>query len=481
MKADTGDELDKADGGMAVRICSVCGTKFSTTKQRSFCPVCMLRGVLVDESSPNRAAAIQARKQSTVLQRTSWSSCLRRFENYELIIGKDGKALELGRGAMGVTYKAIDINLRRFAALKVISPRCIRDQWIRERFVREARAAASLRHEHIASVYHLGFAGSRCFYAMEYVEGKTVDQIVRTRGRLPEELALQITSQVAAALGVAHQRGLVHRDIKPSNLIVSFDQKNRPSVKVIDFGLVKTTTMLSDDSSASAPGVLLGTPHYASPEQFSSGKVDARSDIYSLGATLWHMLTNTTPFSGSPACVAGQHLRAPLPIDRLRHLSLPVFSLVTHLLEKDPHDRPQTAEELLTLLSSTTRSLSNPLAAPGEVRRLRSPTKSLKVRNRSYSSRGGHLQRLLEPWDFTPFLAEKIKGFVGREWLFQEIEKWRSKANPAVLLIVGEPGIGKSAIAASLIKRNVEGQVLAYHCCRSDTPATLEPASFVRS
>ena len=96
----------------------------------------------------------------------------RRFENYELIIGEDGKALELGRGAMGVTYKAIDITLRRFAALKVISPRCIRDQWIRERFVRGTCAAASLRHGYIASVYHLGFAGSRCFYAMEYVEDR---------------------------------------------------------------------------------------------------------------------------------------------------------------------------------------------------------------------------------------------------------------------------------------------------------------------
>ena len=485
MKPDTGDDWDKSDGGMgraerAVRICSVCGTKFSPTKQRNFCPVCMLRGVLVDEGRPTEP--LHASSEITHPSSEDELAFLpRRFENYELIIGEDGKALELGRGAMGVTYKAIDINLRRFAALKVISPRCIRDQWIRERFVREARAAASLRHEHIASVYHLGFAGSRCFYAMEYVEGQTVDQILRTRGPLPEELALEITSQVAAALGVAHQRGLVHRDIKPSNLIVSFDQKNRPGVKVIDFGLVKTTTMLSDDSSVSAPGVLLGTPHYASPEQFSSGKVDARSDIYSLGATLWHMLTKTTPFSGSPACVAGQHLQAPLPIDRLRHLSLPVFSLVTHLLEKDPNDRPQTAEELLTLLRSTTRSLSNALAAPREVRRPRLPTRSLKVRTRTYPARGGDRQRLLEPWDFTPFLVEKIKGFVGREWLFQEIDEWRSKDSPAVLLIVGEPGIGKSAIVAALVHRNLEGQVLAYHCCRTDTPATLEPASFVRS
>src|SRR5258708_10342566 len=143
---------------------------------------------------------------------------------------------------------------------------------------------------------------------MEYVEGQALEEVIQVRGALPEELALEITSQVATALAVAHQRQLIHRDIKPSNLIVSFDRNNKPIVKVIDFGLVKVADGISDDPSASAPGVLLGTPHYASPEQFSGGKVDARSDIYSLGATLWHMLTNTTPFPVPPPHVAAQHL-----------------------------------------------------------------------------------------------------------------------------------------------------------------------------
>jgi WD40 repeat protein/serine/threonine protein kinase len=407
----------------------------------------------------------------------------RRFENYELIIGEAGKAIELGRGAMGVTYKAIDTNLRRFAALKVISPQCIRNEWIRQRFVQEARAAASLRHDHIASVYHLGFTGSTYFYAMEYVEGQTLEQVLHLRGPLPEELALEITSQVAAALTAAHRRKLVHRDIKPANLIVSFDRKDRPMVKVIDFGLVKVTAGDFDDSSVSAPGILLGTPHYAGPEQFSGSQVDARSDIYSLGVTLWHMLTNAPPFSGSPAQVAGQHLQAALPFDRLRHLSLPVVSLVTHLLEKDPDNRPQTAEELLKLLSSTMSALGDPQIAGHrqEAKKPRLLSRSLKARSRSYLAKGDDPQRLLEPWDFTPFLVEKFKGFIGREWLFQEIDEWRSRDNPIALLIVGEPGIGKSAIVAALVHRNLEGQVLAYHCCRTDTPATLEPAGFVRS
>src|SRR5258708_10878298 len=349
------------DGGTQheIRTCSVCGAKFSATRPSDFCPVCMLRGALSNESRSTEPQDSGPAAKDSFLEDKPLSLS-RQFENYELVRGKDGKAIELGRGAMGVTYKAIDINLRRLAALKVISPHCIRDERTRERFVREARAAASLRHEHIASVYHLGVTGSTYFYAMEYVEGQTLEQVRRSRGPLPEELALEITSQVAAALAVAHQLQLVHRDIKPANLMVSFDQKNRPMVKVIDFGLVKVTAGIFDDSSASAPGILLGTPHYASPEQLSGEQVDIRSDIYSLGVTLWQMLTNSTPFSGSPARVAGQHLQAPLPIDRLRHLSLPVVSLVTHLLEKDADCRPQTPEELLTLLGPAIRSPGDP-------------------------------------------------------------------------------------------------------------------------
>ena len=486
MKTDKGDALEKPGRAMRraqhkLRICSVCGTKFSILGESDFCPVCMLRGVLIDESQSTEPLNPGSKTMESSPSDVP-TPLPRQFENYELIIGKNGKAIELGRGAMGVTYKAIDTNLHRLAALKVISPRCIRDEWIRERFVREARAAASLRHEHIASVYHLGVSGSTWFYAMEYVEGQTLERVLQVRGGLPEELALEITSQVAAALAAAHRHQLVHRDIKPANLIVSFDEKDRPTVKVIDFGLVKVSEGSLDDSSASAPGILLGTPHYASPEQFSGGKVDARSDLYSLGVTLWHMLTSTPPFSGSPAQVAGQHLQAPLPIDRLRHLSLPVVSVVTHLLEKDPDERPQTAEEVLTLLNSTSRSLGGAQIVRHRevIYKPQPPSKPPKARSRSHASRGD-AKRWLEPWDFTPFLVEKLKGFVGRDWLFQGIDEWRAKGSPVVLLIVGEPGIGKSAIVAALVHRNLEGQVLAYHCCRTDTPATLEPASFVRS
>ena len=487
MKADKAKSFEKSGKTKgrtqtAIRVCPACGAKFSARRDSNFCPVCLLRGALVDDGHSTTSKTLSSRASQSPSEQEPRSSPTQ-FEHYELISGRDGKPIELGRGAMGVTYKAIDKNLNRFAALKVISPRCIRNRWIRERFVREARAAASLRHEHIASVYHLGFTGSTCFYAMEYVKGKTLERVLRSRGALPEKMALEITSQVAAALAAAHRLHLVHRDIKPANLMVSFDQKDSPITKVIDFGLVKVTASGGfGESFVSIPGVVLGTPHYASPEQLSGGEVDSRSDIYSLGVTLWHMLTNTTPFSGSPIQVAGHHLQARLPMDRLRHLSLPVVSLVADLLEKDPDNRPQTAGELLTLLKSTIKSLANPLVIPlRKVAKARSLPSSSKLRSKVFPVKRGGPLRMLEPWDFTPFLVEKIKGFVGREWLFQEIDEWRSHDSPPVLLIVGEPGIGKSAIAAALIHRNIDGQVLAYHCCRTDTPETLAPASFVRS
>jgi endogenous inhibitor of DNA gyrase (YacG/DUF329 family) len=190
MKTGKEDALNKPSRAMGraqreLRTCSVCGTKFSIAKDSDFCPVCMLRGVLIDESQLTESLSPGSKTMESSSRDVSTSLPLR-FENYELILRK-GKAIELGRGAMGVTYKAIDTNLRRLVALKVISPQYIRDEWIRERFVREARAAASLRHEHIASVYHLGFTGSNCFYAMEYVEGQTLEQVLHSRGPLPEK------------------------------------------------------------------------------------------------------------------------------------------------------------------------------------------------------------------------------------------------------------------------------------------------------
>jgi len=192
---------------------------------------------------------------------------------------------------------------------------------------------------------------------MELVTGETLEQFIAKQGPLDPALALDITAQVTSALVAAHQAGLVHRDIKPANLILTRDEKGGMLVKVIDFGLVKLTGKPGDDSAASDPGTFLGTPRYASPEQFSGGKIDIRSDLYAVGITLWHMLTKATPFNGTPTQVAAQHFQSPLPISELRHSPHPIVSLLTHLLEKNPEDRPQTPEELLVMLNATRRAI----------------------------------------------------------------------------------------------------------------------------
>jgi serine/threonine protein kinase/Flp pilus assembly protein TadD len=279
------------------------------------------------------------------------------YGHFAVEIGADGQPVELGRGAMGVTYRAIDATLQRPVALKVISSRLIDNEMLKSRFIREARAAASLRHPNVASVFYLGSTESTYFYAMELVTGETLEQFIAKQGPLDPVLALDIAAQVTSALVAAHQAGLVHRDIKPANLILTRDEKGGMLVKVIDFGLVKLTGEPGDDSAASDPGTFLGTPRYASPEQFSGGKIDIRSDLYAVGIILWHMLTKATPFNGTPTQVAAQHLQSPLPISELRHSPHPIVSLLTHLLEKNPEDRPQTPEELLVMLNATRRAI----------------------------------------------------------------------------------------------------------------------------
>jgi serine/threonine protein kinase len=161
-----------------------------------------------------------------------------RFEHYEILIREDGTPLELGRGAMGVTYKAVDVNLRSTVALKVINAQLIGDESVRRRFVREARAAASVRHPNVASVFHLGKSGDSYFYAMEFVDGEPLDRLIRRSNKLEVKLALEIATQVAGGLAAIHEQNLVHRDIKPSNVIVKL--KGDSSIaKIIDLGLAK--------------------------------------------------------------------------------------------------------------------------------------------------------------------------------------------------------------------------------------------------
>ena len=312
----------------------------------------------------------------------------RRYAHFEVDIGPDGKPVELGRGAMGITYKASDTTLRRPVALKVISSRLLHNESLKNRFLREARAAASLRHPYVASIYYLGSTDASYFYAMELIEGQTLETYIAQHGPLDVKLALEITIQIASALAAAHQAGLVHRDIKPANIILTRESHGQLTAKVIDFGLVKLATGDIEESTASEPGIFLGTPRYASPEQISCGPVDIRSDLYSVGVTLWQMLTKAAPFIGTPSEVAAQHLQAALPISKLKYFPQPVVALLTHLLEKDPKDRPQTPDDLLAVLRATQRSLGGSRALQQRARVVSEEPKRFRLK-RSYLVGGG--------------------------------------------------------------------------------------------
>src|SRR5215471_12417310 len=219
-----------------------------------FCPVCMLRKSLADGVESGESSVSQDTVEPATLKEPA-----RRFEHYELVTGEDGKPVELGRGAMGVTYKAFDVDLHCPATLKVISERYLGDESARLRFLREARAAATLRHSNVASVFHLGRTGSGYFYAMEFVEGETLENLIKRSGRLDLKLALEIVTQVAAGLAAVHKQNLVHRDIKPSNIMVKLEGGGALMAKIIDLGLAKFVSEPGSQSKISARGGFAGT------------------------------------------------------------------------------------------------------------------------------------------------------------------------------------------------------------------------------
>ena len=329
--------------------CSGCGNEISG--EIEFCPVCMLRKGLAGGVESGESSASEDTIKPTLQQVTQ------RFEHYELVRGEDGNPVELGRGAMGVTYKAFDVDLRLAVTLKLISEKYISDESMRLRFLREARAAARLRHSNVASVFHLGRTGSSYFYAMEFVEGETLENLIKRSGRLEVKLALEIATQVAAGLAAVHKQNLVHRDIKPSNIMVSLEDEGAVTAKIIDLGLAKAVNEAGSQTAISMPGGFAGTPEFASPEQFAGVGVDIRSDLYALGVMLWRTLTGEAMFRGSPSEVMYQHQHAPLPLERLEAVPQPVVVLLEILLEKDPGRRFQNPVELLKAMPTITGAI----------------------------------------------------------------------------------------------------------------------------
>jgi len=294
----------------------------------------------------------------------TWS-IKRCFQHYEVSVLSDGLTpWELGRGAMGITYHAIDANLGSPVALKVIGARYSADPRARERFRREAQAAAQLRHPNVATVFHFGETpAGQCFYAMELVEGETLEARVRRDGPLPVSVTLDIAEQIARALAAAEKHGLVHRDLKPSNVMVvsnDADAADGLTVKVIDFGLAKPVVMTHVPSDQKQPR-FSGTPGFASPEQLTahSTSPDARSDIYSLGATLWYLLSGKPPFAGRTLRELREEQFQRLPVEQLTAAKVPasLATLLHSMLAANPAKRPQSARELLAGLRQCRKAI----------------------------------------------------------------------------------------------------------------------------
>ena len=203
---------------------------------------------------------------------------------------------EAGRGGMGVVYRARDVALDRLVALKVITPNLAEDDDFRQRFKRESRVAAGIRHPHVIAIHRAGEQDGVLFITMDFVHGTDLKEALTERGRLPPIEAAQIVSQVGAALDAAHARGLVHRDIKPANVLLESNGE-APHAYLTDFGLTKHA---SSQSGMTETGMFVGTMDYIAPEQIQGARLDARADVYSLGCVLFQSLTGDVPYPPRP-------------------------------------------------------------------------------------------------------------------------------------------------------------------------------------
>jgi len=262
------------------------------------------------------------------------------------------KILEkIGKGGMGVVYKAEDTKLKRIVALKFLPPELTRDEEAKERFAREAQAAAALAHPNIATVFALDEWQGKSFISMEYMEGQTLDQLI-TSSPVSVDQAVEFTLSIADALSLAHKKGIIHRDIKPSNIMIMLEDKltKAKQVKVMDFGIAK----LREKDDLTVTQTLIGTVAYMSPEQAKGEKVDPRSDIFSLGMVIYEMLTGFPAFGrGTPTEILYRVVHEDPTLISQHKVNVPesLEKIILKAMEKSPPQRYQNMEDLLADLA----------------------------------------------------------------------------------------------------------------------------------
>src|SRR5262245_2396583 len=264
-------------------------------------------------------------------------------------VGKYAIDSVLGRGGMGEVYKAHDPALGRYVALKIMRGPSMDDAVARERFIREAQAAGGLRHPNIVTIYDLGEVEGQIFIAMEFIQGDDLEKMIKTRASLSIEDRLNMMIQVCEGVSYAHKNSIVHRDLKPANIRI--DQEG--VVKIMDFGIAKM-----EHSNMTASGTVLGTPFYMSPEQVRGLRVDARSDVYALGAILYEVMTYEKAFPGDMASVFYKIVHEqPAPLSKYMTVNAePMQKIVELGLEKDKSKRIQSAAEMANMLREARRT-----------------------------------------------------------------------------------------------------------------------------
>jgi WD40 repeat protein len=275
----------------------------------------------------------------------------------------------LGAGGMGVVFKAEDPGLQRLVALKAMLPGLASSGSAKQRFLREARAAAALKHDHIVTIHQVGEDRGAPFLAMEFLEGEPLDKRLEREGKMPLTEVLRISREIAEGLQAAHERGLTHRDIKPANVWL---EGTRQRVKILDFGLARAS---SDDAQLTQQGAIVGTPAYMAPEQAQGKSIGPRCDLFSLGCILYRMATGEPPFRGTDTistllAVATETPRPPQELE----LGLPpqLSKLIVKLLAKEPGDRPASAQvvaETLTRIAQKPQPASTPTKAAARSKR----------------------------------------------------------------------------------------------------------------
>jgi serine/threonine protein kinase len=253
----------------------------------------------------------------------------------------------LGRGGMGNVYKARERTLDRYVALKIVPEFRARDEHFLERFRREARIAARLRHPRIVSVHEVGMMGPFAYFSMDYIEGGTLRSVVERRRTLSTEDSVSIVVEICRAVAHAHGKGIIHRDLKPENVMIDMEG----DVFVMDFGLARAI----EDATLTQPGMIMGTPFYMSPEQLAGGRVDERSDIYAIGLILYYCLTGEDLFraDGGISAVVAKHasIRTREHVGKKQHLPASLGDILVSMIEEDPALRARSAKELLERLT----------------------------------------------------------------------------------------------------------------------------------